>query len=144
HGIDADPAALYHEYVALLEGAYLTDATLAPGAEELLDELARWGVARAVVTSAPARLAHAMLAARGVSHRFDAVVWGDEVPEGNPAPDGYREALRRLGLHAGEAIACEDTATGVRAACAAGLRCVGVGPAGDSLLRAGALVAVEG
>ena len=57
-----------------------------PGAVTLLDELGAAGIARALVTSAPARLAHAMLSARGVADRFEAVVCGDEVAAGKPPP----------------------------------------------------------
>src|SRR5205814_1763907 len=43
-----------------------------------------------------------------------------------PAPDTYLGALAGLGVAANEAVAFEDSPTGVRAAKAAGLRCVAV------------------
>ena len=55
---------------------------------------------------------------------FDVIAAGDEVPAKKPAPDVYLLALARLNLRAEACIALEDSANGVRAAAAAGLRCV--------------------
>jgi beta-phosphoglucomutase-like phosphatase (HAD superfamily) len=44
-----------------------------------------------------------------------------------PAPDAYRLALERLRLRPSEAIALEDSPTGLEAARAAGLRCLAIG-----------------
>ena len=59
----------------------------------------------------------------GIRGYFNAVASGDEVAYGKPAPDSYLLALRRLDLGPGEVMAVEDSAPGLQAACAAGLRC---------------------
>jgi len=57
---------------------------------------------------------------------FAVVVAGDEVTAAKPAPDIYLEACARLGVAVEEAVALEDSPTGVAAAAAAGLFVVGV------------------
>lgn len=72
-----------------------------------------------------------ILDAVGLRARFEAIVSADDVSRGKPDPETYLRALaalrrRRPGLAAGECLAVEDSAAGVRAAKAAGLRCVAV------------------
>ena len=52
---------------------------------------------------------------------FAVIGAGDVVPAKKPAPDIYHWVLQRLGLHAGDALALEDSANGVAAAHGAGL-----------------------
>ena len=56
---------------------------------------------------------------------FEAITTGDEVPP-KPAPDVYLLACERIGVEPATAVAVEDSPTGVRAAQAAGLTCIGV------------------
>jgi HAD superfamily hydrolase (TIGR01509 family) len=95
---------------------------LKPGVHELLDWLDEARLARAVATSTGRRRAQAKLEQAGVWRRFDALVGGDEVTHGKPAPDIYLEAARRLDVPAHACIALEDSEPGVRAALAAGMR----------------------
>lgn len=55
---------------------------------------------------------------------FEVTVAGDEVENGKPAPDLYRDAARLLGIDPGSSVAVEDTVIGADAAVAAGLRTV--------------------
>jgi HAD superfamily hydrolase (TIGR01509 family) len=57
--------------------------------------------------------------------RFDVIVSGEEA-RAKPAPDLYLLACARLGVEPQTAVALEDSPTGVRAARAAGLTCIGV------------------
>jgi beta-phosphoglucomutase-like phosphatase (HAD superfamily) len=41
-----------------------------------------------------------------------------------PDPEGYRQAIERLGLQPGEVLAIEDSRNGLQAACGAGLACL--------------------
>jgi HAD superfamily hydrolase (TIGR01509 family) len=144
HRIEGEAASLFEEYQQGVETAYVTMASLASGATELLDWLSAKAISVAVVTSAPKRLAAPLIDALNLSTRLGALVGGDEVKRGKPHPDGYLAALERLGVAAEHAIAVEDSATGVRAATAAGLRCLGVGQRRDSLTAAGALTVAVG
>ena len=85
-----------------------------PGVAQLLSE----GAALGWLTLHLTRL--------GLDRHLTAVVSGDEVRRHKPAPDVYRLALARLGVAADEAVAFEDAPVGVRAARAAGIRCVAV------------------
>ena len=91
------------------------------GVVELLDWLDGVQVKRGVATSTRRARASAKLAEARLLHRFDALVGGDEIARGKPAPDIYAEAARRLGVAAGECVALEDSEPGVRAALAAGM-----------------------
>jgi beta-phosphoglucomutase len=75
-----------------------------------------------------------VLAASGLLEAFDAIVGKDDVRAVKPDPECYRLALAKLGVHAAEAIALEDSSSGLRAARGAGLRTIAVGhrlPAGE-------------
>jgi HAD superfamily hydrolase (TIGR01509 family) len=93
-----------------------------PGARELVAALD--GRPMAVASSSPRRLVDAGLAAGGFD--FEITVAGDEVAHPKPAPDLYLEACARLGVRPQDAIALEDSATGVASATAAGLFVIAV------------------
>jgi len=75
----------------------------------------------AVATSSDGAYTDFSLRSAGIVGRFDAVVTGDQIERGKPAPDIYREAAARLGLDPAECIALEDSDNGVLAASAAGM-----------------------
>jgi beta-phosphoglucomutase-like phosphatase (HAD superfamily) len=98
----------------------------APGATELVRALESAGVPMAVASSSFRPVVEATLGAIGLSGAFKAVVSGDEVTNGKPAPEIYLRAAGRLGVEPGKCVAIEDSANGVRAAIAAGMACLGV------------------
>ena len=55
---------------------------------------------------------------------FDIVAAGDIVPQKKPAPDIYTYVLEQMGWDADDCLAFEDSANGVKAARAAGLRVI--------------------
>jgi HAD superfamily hydrolase (TIGR01509 family) len=55
---------------------------------------------------------------------FDLILTFEDYNEAKPHPAGYLMALQRLGLQAHHCLAVEDSPRGVRAAVAAGLRCI--------------------
>lgn len=94
---------------------------LKDGLVDLLDHLARRGI-RAAVASATARAEiERRLEAVGLRERFGAVVGGDEVAHGKPAPDLFLLAAERLGVAPPECVVLEDSEAGIRAAAAAGM-----------------------
>jgi HAD superfamily hydrolase (TIGR01509 family) len=95
-----------------------------PGAQSLLTALhgrIRLGVAtnsvRAVVETA--------LATAGLDG-FDAIVAGEDVREGKPAPEPYLLACNRLRVAPSTTVAIEDSLVGVASAKAAGLFVIGL------------------
>ena len=55
---------------------------------------------------------------------FEVMLSGTEVARSKPYPDVYTETLRRLNTSANSTIALEDSPSGLRAADAAGIRCI--------------------
>ena len=96
-----------------------------PGLRTLLAAIDARGLRRAVATSSPAFYAPVALREIGVDG-FAALVTGDEVAAGKPAPDIYLAAAAALDLSPDRCLALEDSPNGVRAAKAAGMRCVAV------------------
>ena len=99
---------------------------LADGLRGWLDEAAGLGLRLAVASSSPRQWLTAHLSRAGVLDAFEVLAAGDEVARHKPAPDVYQLALGRLSLSGAAAVAVEDTAHGVAAAHAAGMRCIAI------------------
>jgi HAD superfamily hydrolase (TIGR01509 family) len=99
-----------------------------PGAQELLCRLEAAGIRLAVASSGDRIKVEANLRAIGVEPgRFGTVVAGEDVEHKKPAPDIFLAAARRLGVPPAGCCVVEDAPNGIRAAKAAGMRCVAVG-----------------
>lgn len=119
--IAAIHATKTHAYRELLAGGA---APWRPGVRRLMDEARALGLRVALATTTtPANIdpLFAPVLGSGWRDRLDAVVAGDQVGCKKPAPDCYREALRRLALAPGEAVAFEDARVGVESARACGI-----------------------
>lgn len=57
---------------------------------------------------------------------WDTLVTGDDVKNNKPAPDVFLTAARKLGVAPADCVVIEDSVNGIRAAKAAGMRCVAV------------------
>jgi HAD superfamily hydrolase (TIGR01509 family) len=97
---------------------------LKPGIGELLEELSARRLPLAVATSTRQAKARQRLEQAGLLRYFQALVGGDEIAAGKPAPDIYLEAVRRLAVDPARTFALEDSFAGVRAAHAAGLNVI--------------------
>jgi sugar-phosphatase len=95
-----------------------------PGAVDLLGAVPpqRW----AVVTSGARAVARGRIAAAGLPEP-PRLVAAEDVRRGKPDPEPYLRAARLLGVAPERCVVIEDAMSGVRAALAAGMRCVGVG-----------------
>jgi beta-phosphoglucomutase len=116
-----------------------------PGLMRLLDWADAQGLRIGLVTNAPPENARHTLEVLRIDRRFHVKVVGGDVARGKPDPLPYLTALERLGVRAGEAVAFEDSVSGIRAAKAAGILTVGLltGQAEATLREAGADVAVS-
>ncbi|MGA7688595.1 MAG: HAD family phosphatase [Jiangellales bacterium] len=90
-----------------------------PGAVTLLDELGRYGVPTALVSSSHRRLVDVVLGQLPPG-AMAASVAGDEVGHTKPHPAPYLRALRLLGVRAEETVVLEDSPTGARSGQSAG------------------------
>jgi len=125
HGLAAEPAALADAKNEAVRGHLQRERfPLMPGVPEALAAFDGLGLSLAVVTGARRAGALHALDGLGLTPRFKFVLGADDVPRNKPAPDGYLEALRRLGLKPEQAVAIEDTHHGLQAAADAGLRCL--------------------
>jgi HAD superfamily hydrolase (TIGR01509 family) len=97
-----------------------------PGIAALVGALAAAGVPRGIASAASDRWVRSAIADLGLAPSFDAIVTGDDVKRGKPAPDVYLEAARQLGVAPGHCVAVEDSGPGVAAARAAGMRVVAI------------------
>lgn len=106
-------------------------ASLHAGTREFID-VAASQVRLVVVTRASRDDATTMLRLAGLGDRFAMLICAEDVREAKPSPEGYRAAIDRLNrrrptpLHA--ILALEGDGAGIRAARAAGIRCVAIGP----------------
>jgi beta-phosphoglucomutase family hydrolase len=92
-----------------------------PGARELLVALRAEKIPCAVASSTPRENLDAIFAATGLDACFDAVVCGDDVENGKPAPDIFLLASKKLGVAPGDCVVIEDAHAGIEAALRAGM-----------------------
>ena len=123
------PVDRHEAYADEKEATFRRMATQLKPLEGLLD-LLDWaegsGIKIALVTNAPRLNADHMLEVLGLAGRFKVEITIEEVERGKPDPLPYLTAIERLGISAGEAIAFEDSPSGMRAAKAASLFSFGV------------------
>lgn len=111
---------------------------LRPGAAELLRALRAAGVRTALVTMSLRSMADLVVSGLDPDS-FDVIVAGDEVTRPKPHPDPYLRACAALGIDPANAVAIEDSPTGVGSAVAAGIPTIGV-PLMVSLVGTGATI----
>lgn len=143
HGLAPEPLDLLRHYNSLVDRVYITHAAPTPGARALLEAARAAGLYAAVVTSASRPVTTGWLAHHRLDALVAAVVAAEDVVLGKPAPEPYLKALALGGVAAGQGLAVEDSATGARAAMAAGIPTWIVGPPGRRPQPAGAAGAVQ-
>jgi HAD superfamily hydrolase (TIGR01509 family) len=136
-GLPEAPQELNDEVVRRMLARYEVELPLIDGAAETVQRLAS-SFRLAVASSSNRELIDGVLAAAGLAEHFEVTVSSEEVARGKPSPDVYLEAANRLGLDPAACAAIEDSANGIRAAHAAGMRVVAIPnrrypPAADAL-----------
>jgi HAD superfamily hydrolase (TIGR01509 family) len=118
---------------------------LLPGLLDFMREAKRRGLALALVTNAPEQNVEAMLLALELEGFFDEVVLADEVGSVKPDPAPYRAALEKLGVVPEEALAFEDSTSGITSAAGAGIPTIGIAStqAPETLEDAGTFMVAE-
>lgn len=97
-----------------------------PGLPALLKMLKKSSIRVAVATNNSEDSTNKILKILGLQDSFEVVVNFSMVSKPKPEPDVYLAAAERLGLPARECCAVEDTALGVTAAKAAGMKCIAI------------------
>ncbi|PSB27919.1 hydrolase [Stenomitos frigidus ULC18] len=95
-----------------------------------LMEIIQWAdqqeMKQGVVTNAPTENVYHVLKALHLEDTFDQVVISDVLGIGKPDPAPYTHALKQFGLSPQQAIAFEDSPSGLRSAVGAGILTVGI------------------
>jgi HAD superfamily hydrolase (TIGR01509 family) len=116
-----------------------------PGLLDFIERGRERGMSIVLVTNAPEENVRAILLALGLRDYFDTVVLADEVEAVKPDPAPYKAALEKLGLPAEEALAFEDSVSGISSSVAAGIPTVGItsSQVPERLREAGAFTTVD-
>ena len=112
-----------HQRIAPL----LAGVTLRPGVRRILDAVDAASLPRGIVSNSDQSWIRHYSRQCGIDGGWAIVHCADgDRSLAKPAPILYRRAIADLGIDAGDAIAFEDSPTGVRAATAAGIYCIAV------------------
>lgn len=136
-GLPMSAGEIEDEVVRRLIARYRAAPPFIDGAREAVLALAG-SVPLGLASSSTRSLIDAVLDLGGLAGAFAVTVSSEEVARGKPSPDVYLRALEELGVAPGRALAVEDSAAGIRAASAAGMRVIAIPntlypPAADAL-----------
>ncbi len=111
-----------------------------PGLLGLLEDLEDAQLAVGIASSGSRSRIDFLLELLELKKHFHVVVTGDEVKQGKPHPAVFLEAAQRLQICPSHLMVFEDAFSGVKAAKAAGMTCIGIAAAdrASTLLGAGA------
>jgi HAD superfamily hydrolase (TIGR01509 family) len=124
-GVPMAREAISAAVVERVRRIYRERLPLMPGAREAVTALAaHWALA--IASSANREIIALVLELADLGGCFQAAVSSEEVAHGKPAPDVYLEAARRIGQDPPSCAAVEDSANGIRAAAAAGMRVIAI------------------
>ena len=142
-GLREPPEEISAEVVRRLAERYRDGLPLLPGAASAVERFAaRWPLGLASSSNRP--LIDLVLEVSGLVGFFRAIVSSEEVPRGKPAPDVFLEAVRRLVVLPERCAVVEDSANGILAGRAAGMRVVAIPnphfPPGEEALAAADVV----
>jgi HAD superfamily hydrolase (TIGR01509 family) len=116
-----------------------------PGLLDFMQKGRDRGRSLALVTNAPVENVEAILLALELDAFFDEVVLSDEVGPVKPDPAPYKAALDKFGISPEEALAFEDSTSGIASSVAAGIPTVGIASTQrpDTLEEAGAFMVAK-
>ncbi|MFO1483528.1 MAG: HAD family hydrolase [Verrucomicrobiaceae bacterium] len=97
---------------------------LLPGVADLLQEADALGLRIAIASSSPRVWIDSWMDQLGLHDHFDHISTVDDTGKVKPDPSLFLHAAEKLGVQPEEAVIFEDSLNGLRAAIAAGIRCV--------------------
>lgn len=114
------------------------------GLLDLLNWIDNHKLKKALVTNAPRENVNFLLEVLKLADYFDAVILAEEAIAGKPDPAPYKLALNQLDISAKEAIAFEDSVSGIQSSVGAGIYTIGIASTHDPeiLLKAGATMVI--
>jgi HAD superfamily hydrolase (TIGR01509 family) len=124
-GVPLSAEQINDEVVDQLLMLYREDLPLLPGARDAVVRMAAaWPLGLA--SSSNRSVIDTVLDRAHLGQFFQVTVSSEEVPRGKPAPDVYLEAARRLLVTPPSCAVVEDSANGIRAGVAAGMRVIAI------------------
>ena len=131
---------LGHEKELLFREEARAELRPVQGVEQILANFSQAGIKLGVASSGSDSRVHFVLQKLRLTDYFAAIVAGDDVVLGKPDPAIFRLTSQKLDVAPKEILVFEDSVSGVKAAKAAGMRCVGVAEPSraPALLEAGA------
>lgn len=119
--IERDKARTYQIYGEITHGKLNS----LPGSKSFIRQCKQKGLKLAVASSADRVKIEINLREIGLpEHTFDAIISGEDVERKKPFPDIYLLAAQKLGIQPEECLVVEDAVSGVKAAKAAGAKCL--------------------
>jgi HAD superfamily hydrolase (TIGR01509 family) len=107
-----------------------SEQKLVKGFTGFLEQVEAAGLPAVIATSGGRVRVESTLDRFKLRQRFHAIVTGDDVANGKPAPDLFYLAARSLHVKAGNILVCEDAVSGVIAAKIAKMKCLAIASKG--------------
>jgi len=111
-----------HRYCELVEKR----SPIAPETAAFVHLLYDQGLPLGIVTGAQRIDVEFVISRSAVSEMFSVIIAEEDVARGKPDPEGFLAGAQKLGVEPAHILAFEDSVPGVRAAKAAGMRCIAV------------------
>lgn len=96
-------------------------SVLMPGVKEMIELAKKKGILLAVASSTAVKVTEQHLKSNGILDAFSAVIGGDMVSHGKPAPDIFLKAAEELHVAPEDCAVLEDSVAGIKSAKAAGM-----------------------
>lgn len=103
----------------------MTPDDILPGVVDFLNLLEKHGLPKAIGSAS--KNTPTILQAVGLSGRFDCIVDGNSVARSKPDPQVFLKGAEGMGMSPDQCVVFEDAISGVKAAKAGGMYCIGVG-----------------
>lgn len=105
---------------------YANRIPLFPDATRVLEHAKSLNLRLALATSSVGAFVRPFLERHDLPRFFDAIITGEEVQHGKPAPDIYLQAAQKIGVAPAHCLVVEDALAGVQAGKSAGARVVAI------------------
>jgi HAD superfamily hydrolase (TIGR01509 family) len=115
-----------HEKESLYRETFRPVMKETPGLTALLNQLHQNGVPCAAASNSPKANVDFVLDEMGIRHFFQAVTYRDLVKVGKPDPELFLMAAAGIGVSSEQCLVFEDSASGFKAARAAGMRYIAI------------------
>jgi HAD superfamily hydrolase (TIGR01509 family) len=103
----------------------LNEIPMVSGVAAFIEKLHRSEITMGVASSSSRDIIRIILTKTGLNSWFEAIISGDDVEQGKPAPDIFLKACASLNRRPADCIVIEDSPHGIKGAKRAGMKAVG-------------------